>query len=121
MTERKTHIASIWASRRNFLKASATIAGAAGVHGTSGVSNFFAGPLQTPVQIKYCFCNNYWKCNSGFCFNPDPISLKIFLQGGGAYDNNTIFDTLCQATHTGRHGSLNLKLHYRSGNECGYY
>jgi 4,5-dihydroxyphthalate decarboxylase len=43
MSTKKTNINSICSSRRNFLKASATIAGAAGILGTSGVSNVFAG------------------------------------------------------------------------------
>jgi len=46
----KRNINSINASRRNFLKASVTIAGAVGIFGTADASNVLAGPGKNPVS-----------------------------------------------------------------------
>jgi 4,5-dihydroxyphthalate decarboxylase len=49
MSIKKANIGSTWSSRRNFLKASATIASAAGILGASGVSNILAGSVKAPA------------------------------------------------------------------------
>ena len=49
MSIKKANIGSTWSSRRNFLKASATIASAAGIFGASGVSNVLAGSVKAPA------------------------------------------------------------------------
>ena len=49
MSTKKINITTISSSRRNFLKASATIAGAAGILGASGVSNVLASSGKAPA------------------------------------------------------------------------